>query len=79
VIREGCDTVVSPISGSLWKLLAKTEEAVTEGDSLAVIECMKMEFKVRAPCTGIVKQVLCVEGDRVSSGQDLISILPSTV
>ncbi|MBU1057372.1 MAG: urea carboxylase [Proteobacteria bacterium] len=75
-IIQGCEAVLSPVSGSLWKLLVETEKAVTEGDTLAVIECMKMEFNVKAPCSGIVKQVLCVEGGRVSSGQHLVSISP---
>ncbi len=77
-IEEGCDAVTCPVSGSLWKLHAEPEQAVTEGDTLAVIECMKMEFNVTAPCTGIVQQVMRCEGDRVSSGQTLVAILPVT-
>jgi urea carboxylase len=76
---EGCDPVVSPVAGSLWKLHAETEKEVEEGDTIAVVECMKMEISLKAPCSGVVKQVLCIEGDRVSSGQHLVSVLPTMV
>ncbi len=76
-VSAGCDPVVSPVAGSLWKLTAALEATVEEGDTLAVLECMKMEITLRAPCRAIVKQVFCSEGERVSSGQHLLTLLPA--
>lgn len=76
-IMEGCEVVVSPVAGNLWQLLTGPEEKVQAGDVLAVVECMKMEIKLEAMCSGTVKQLLCSKGDNVSPGQQLVSILPA--
>jgi acetyl/propionyl-CoA carboxylase alpha subunit len=39
---------------------------------LVIVESMRMEFPVAAPCAGKVLQVFCREGSQVSAGQDLI-------
>jgi len=68
--------VRSPIPGRVVKLLVKAGDAVTAGQTLVVLEAMKMENELRAPRAGRVVQVdaRCVEGAPVESGQDLITV-----
>jgi urea carboxylase len=47
---------------------------VKEGDTVLVVESMKMEFSVAAPVAGTVSQLFCKEGAHVSAGQMLLMI-----
>lgn len=76
-VIDGCDPIVSDVAGNLWKLQVSEEQHVDKGDTVAIIECMKMEFSLKAPCRGLVRQVLCREGDMVSPGQQLFGIEPA--
>jgi urea carboxylase len=79
MLLEGCAPVVSPVAGSLWKLEVATETSVQAGETIAIVECMKMEISLKAHCNGVVKQILCAEGERVAAGQCLASVLPEEV
>ncbi|AQV97149.1 urea carboxylase [Cupriavidus necator] len=68
--------VSSQVPGSVWKVLVSEGDAVAEGDTLAVIESMKMEFAVTSPCAGTVWRVACREAGTVSAGQQLVVLLP---
>lgn len=71
---EGACAVGSHITGTVWKLLVKEGQHVTAGDSLVVIESMKMEFSVDATVNGTVQQIFCKQGSYVSTGQLLLII-----
>ncbi|MBV8500324.1 MAG: urea carboxylase [Paucibacter sp.] len=66
--------VVTPVSGSVWKLDVQLGEQVTKGQTLITVESMKMEFALTAPCAGTVTHIFCNEGSGVSSGQDLLLV-----
>jgi biotin carboxyl carrier protein len=67
-------TVRSPIPGRLIKLLVKAGDAVAAGQTLVVLEAMKMENELGAPRAGRVADVRCAEGTAVEAGQDLIVV-----
>jgi len=67
-------TVLSEISGSVWKIVVKEGEAVSEDDTLAIVESMKMEIPVLAPVSGTVHKILVSEGQAITDGVPLISI-----
>lgn len=73
-VPEGCEGIVSPLSGSLWKLNVSAGEVVEAGQVVAVIEAMKMETGVPSPCAGVVKEVFATAGKAVTAGQILIVI-----
>ncbi|MEM8868495.1 MAG: urea carboxylase [Verrucomicrobiota bacterium] len=74
-LPESAEPVESPVAGSLWKLLTIEEgKAVEAGETLAVLESMKMEIKVEAPKAGILSAILCKEGQAISPGQVLFGI-----
>lgn len=74
--RAGNDTapvtIRSPIPGRVVKLLVKPEDAVQAGQTVVVLEAMKMENELRAPRAGRVSAVRCAEGTAVEAGQDLV-------
>ena len=76
--RAGNDTAPvtmrSPIPGRVVKLLVKGDDAVTAGQTVIVLEAMKMENELRAPRAGRVSAVRCTEGTAVETGQDLVTI-----
>jgi acetyl-CoA carboxylase biotin carboxyl carrier protein len=59
---------------NVWKVLKVTGEQVAEGDTVAILESMKMEIPVIAESGGTVAQVAVNEGDVVQEG-DLIAVL----
>jgi urea carboxylase len=69
--------VRSPVPGSVWKVGVEPGHRVARGDTLVVVESMKMEVKVEAPCSGDVAEVLCAEGRTVAAGQALIVLSPA--
>jgi biotin carboxyl carrier protein len=50
----------------------KKNESVKSGQTLVILEAMKMEHKVTAPSDGNVKEVLIAVGDQVESGSTLV-------
>jgi urea carboxylase len=74
-LPEGAQAVATQVTGSVWKLLVKEGEHVEEGAPLLVVESMKMEFGVSAPCSGTVLRLGCREGGQVAAGQDVVVLL----
>lgn len=68
-IPEGCEALRSPLSGSLWKWTIQPGDSVRQGDTLAIIEAMKMETNVPAPCDGTVTELRLPAGKPVTAGQ----------
>jgi urea carboxylase len=76
-LQPGCVAVVSPVSGSVWKISSVPGQAVKAGDTLVLVESMKMELPVTAPMDGIVTQLRCAEGRAVLTAQILVVMRPS--
>ena len=71
---EGSTLIESPVAGSVWKIEIESGAEVQTGDTLAIIESMKMEVPITAPTTGRIAELLCSSGQRVQAGQALILI-----
>lgn len=77
-IPEGAEAVESPVAGSVWKVLVtKVGQRVEAGETLAVLESMKMEITVEAPLSGTLSAHLCRDGQAVQPGQTLFGITPA--
>ena len=61
--------VKSEITGTVWKVIAKPGDRVEPGDTLAIVESMKMEIPVITEDGGTVAQILVKEKDPVAEGQ----------
>jgi urea carboxylase len=64
--------VASHVAGSVWKVPVKVGDRVARGDALVVVESMKMEISIPAPCAGKVLRLFCREGGAVAAGQELV-------
>jgi biotin carboxyl carrier protein len=68
-------TMRSPIPGRVVKLLVKVDDPVKAGQTIVVLEAMKMENELRAPRAGRISVLRCAEGAAVEAGQDLVTIV----
>jgi acetyl-CoA carboxylase biotin carboxyl carrier protein len=66
--------VKSEITGTVWQVKSKPGDQVEAGDTLVVIESMKMEIPVITEDAGVVKEILVKEKDPVAEGQ-VVAIL----
>jgi len=62
----------SEVSGSVWKVEVTVGQKVNEGDTLVVVESMKMEIPVTAPAAGTVTDILVAEGEAVVDDQVIL-------
>jgi acetyl-CoA carboxylase biotin carboxyl carrier protein len=60
------------ISGVVWKIECAVGDQISAGDTVAVLESMKMEMPVEADEPGRVKEILCAEGEKVNEGDALM-------
>jgi acetyl-CoA carboxylase biotin carboxyl carrier protein len=60
--------VCAHITGTVWKIEKKPGDAVSEGDTVVILESMKMEMPVEAPASGTITAVKVKEGDPVDEG-----------
>lgn len=63
--------IESQVSGTVWKVERQTGASVADGDTILIIESMKMEIPVDAPGAGTLRELLVAEGDTVTEGQVL--------
>jgi len=66
--------VRAPMSATVLRVPVHAGDEVAEGDLLVVVEAMKMEMPLRAPRAGVIKSVLCQEGDLVQSADVLVEL-----
>jgi acetyl-CoA carboxylase biotin carboxyl carrier protein len=64
--------VEAHITGTVWKIECEIGQQISEGDTLVILESMKMEMPVEAEDGGIVKEIRCEEGQSVSEGDTLV-------
>jgi len=66
--------VPSPITGSVWKVLVENGASVGEGETIVILESMKMEIRVKSPHNGRVVEMRVKEGDSILE-DDVIAII----
>ena len=66
--------VEAQIAGSVWKIEKSPGESVEEEEVILIIESMKMEIPVEAPCSGRLSELRVVEGDAIEEGAILAVI-----
>ena len=68
------EDVSAPLAGNIWKVLVSPNQQVNEGDTLVILEAMKMETEIKAGHSGVVANINVKEGDSVTVGQVLLSL-----
>ena len=74
VNNEG--SLSAPMNGAVVAVLVEAGQEVSAGQTLVIMEAMKMEHTISAPCDGKVSSIFYSNGDMVSEGADLIEIEP---
>ncbi len=64
--------VEAHITGTVWKVEVALGDQVAEGDTVVILESMKMEMPVEAEDPGTVKEINCEEGQSVQEGDVLV-------
>ena len=67
-------SVRAHITGTVWKIEVRPGDAVTEGQTLVILESMKMEMPVESPVAGTVTTIAAREGASVEEGAILVEI-----
>ncbi|MBT3281067.1 MAG: biotin attachment protein [Campylobacteraceae bacterium] len=70
----GGTEVGATVNGNVWKILVNVGDKVEAGQVVSILEAMKMEIDVEAPCSGTVTAVPAKPNDAVEEGQTLVVI-----
>jgi|TARA_B110000259_G_scaffold45252_1_gene52448 oxaloacetate decarboxylase alpha subunit len=68
------DPVTAPLAGTVVKMLVQPGQQVSEGESIVILEAMKMETSVSAPKAGQIVEVIAKSGDSVTVGDVLLTL-----
>ncbi|HLR54542.1 MAG TPA: acetyl-CoA carboxylase biotin carboxyl carrier protein subunit [Pseudogracilibacillus sp.] len=66
--------VKASMAGSMWKLLVKEGDQITEGEDVGIMESMKMEIPLPSPKTGTIQSLKVEEGAFLNEG-DIIAVI----
>ena len=73
-VASGGEPIAAPLAGTVVKVLVQPGQQVAEGQSIAILEAMKMETSVSAPAAGQIVEVRAKSGDSVSVGDVLVTL-----
>lgn len=73
-LQEHEITVCADMTSSVWKFLVEPGQSIQSGEPLVILEAMKMEFTISAPCAGKITRLQYKTGDLVSHGMPLLVI-----
>ena len=68
------EVVTSPLPGSVFSMKVKVGDSVNSGDTLVVLESMKMETEIKSHTSGVIQSISVNEGDKINTGDELIII-----
>ena len=70
------EEVLAEMVANVWKVVVNQGDDVAEGDTICILESMKMETALVAPMDAVVAAIRCAPGDQVGNGQLLIELEP---
>ena len=72
---EGSELVEAPFGGSVWKVMKAPGDAVAAGETILVVEAMKMEFPVVSPAAGTVAALFVAERQAIAPGAPMLALV----
>lgn len=72
--RTSTQELSAPMPATVIRIMADVGTAVSRGDTLIVLEAMKMELPIRAPRDGVVRAIHCQPGELVQPGVNLVDL-----
>ena len=76
-LPPNCTPITAYLTANVWQVLVKPGDVVKSGDTLVILEAMKMEMTIEAEESGSIEAVYCNPGQMVSGGQVLIAFTPN--
>lgn len=73
-VKHSKTTIKSPMPGMILKIKKKIGDSITQGESILILEAMKMENDIRSPVSGIIREIRIKEGEAVEKGVELLTI-----
>jgi urea carboxylase len=73
-LPDGCTAIESHVAGNIWKLLVQPGASVRSGETIAILESMKMEIELHAPVDGVIHSIQRAEGSQINAGHTLMII-----
>jgi urea carboxylase len=73
-VPDGCLAVEAQVTGNVWKILAEPGAQVAAGETIVIVESMKMELAIAAPLAGTVRELRTRPGQLVQRG-DIVAVL----
>jgi acetyl-CoA carboxylase biotin carboxyl carrier protein len=67
-------TIHCPMAGTIWKIVKAPGDSVDYGDTVAILESMKMEIPIEADNSGTIAKFLVAEGDVVDDGTPIAEL-----
>ena len=67
-------SIKSPMAGTVWKIVKTVGDIVDYGDTVLILESMKMEIPVEADSVGTIQRFLVAEGEVVDEGTPLVEL-----
>lgn len=74
--KTNVGSLVSPMPGKIIQVSVKPDDFVQKGQTLVIMEAMKMEHTIRAPTSGVVKKVHHKAGDKIGKDVLLVEVEP---
>ena len=71
---ESGKSIDAPLSGIIVQVNVKANQIVKKGETLLILEAMKMENEIACPCDCTISKILCASGSNVKMGEQLIII-----
>jgi urea carboxylase len=75
-VPEGCVAVGAPVTGSVWQVSVAAGARVAAGDTLVIVEAMKMEVPIAADHAAEVVEIRTARGRTVSAGETVLVLRP---
>lgn len=67
--------IESELTGNVWKVIVKEGDSVSEGDTLLILESMKMEIPLLSTDDGVIKSISVAEGDVLNEGEVAVVLI----
>ena len=74
VLADNETAIHANVPGSIWQIVVKPGDRVEAGDTVAIIESMKMEFPVTSDVAGTIKSIVVSEGQQINAGQMMLTV-----
>ena len=71
---SGANKVTAPMPGTVLDVKVKVGQSVKKGDTICVLEAMKMENDIPAPCDGVIASINVQKGASVNAGEVIASL-----